>query len=144
MNSTSGISREELVNAGPADVLSSPSQKAEETQSVPPPSPRCQVDRKPAPLPRWLQLLIKASALLNRSRRHGLSDVVVLPFNKVAKLDVRVTEIAAITFVRANTSIPVPESESTKTSKTTFTNAFRSLVHPPYSLLTINANLRSP
>jgi hypothetical protein len=143
MNS-SGISREDPITAGPADMLSSPSQKAQETQSVGPPSPPCHIDRKPLPLPRWLQLRINASAPLNISRRHGPDHVVVIPFNKVAKLNVRVTEIAAINFVRANISIPVPESKSTKIVTTTFTNAFRSLVHSPYSLLTINADLRSP
>ncbi|KAG6355018.1 hypothetical protein INS49_004099 [Diaporthe citri] len=57
----------------------------------------------------WLRLRIKASALLNWSRRHGPYNVVVLPFNKIAKLNVSVTEIAAMNFVRANTSIPVPK-----------------------------------
>lgn len=33
----------------------------------------------------------------------------VLSFNKVAKLNVSVTETAAMNFVRANTSIPVPK-----------------------------------
>ncbi|KAK2611740.1 hypothetical protein N8I77_005064 [Diaporthe amygdali] len=105
MNSPSRMSREDAVTA-------SPRQKAQESQHLPPPSPPplpSEDDRKPSPLPVWLQLRIKASALLNRSRRHGPGNVVVLPFNKIAKLNVSVTEIAAMNFVRANTSIPVPE-----------------------------------
>lgn len=67
---------------------------------------------KPKPLPKWLQLRIKASTLFSRSRRLGTGNVIVLPFNKIAKLDVPASEIAAMRFVRANTSIPIPESES--------------------------------
>lgn len=67
---------------------------------------------QPKPLPKWLQLRIKASTLFSRSRRLGTGNVIVLPFNKIAKLDVPANEIAAMRFVRANTSIPIPESES--------------------------------
>lgn len=70
---------------------------------------------KPKPLPKWLQLRIKASTLFSRSRRLGTGNVIVLPFNKIAKLDVPANEIAAMRFVRANTSIPIPESESSST-----------------------------
>lgn len=144
MNSTSGISSEDPATAGPADVSSSPRQEEEETQPMSPTSPQCRADTRPAPLPRWLQLRIKASTPFNRSHRHGLEHVVMLPFNKVAKLDVHVTEIAALNFVRANTSIPVPESKPTKPSTTTLTDPYPSLIPTPYSLLTMNANLRSP
>lgn len=109
------------------DKLLSPPQKAQESQALPPPAPPREVDREPSPLPKWLQLRIKASALLNRSRRHGPGNVVMLPFNKIAKLDVPVSEVAAMKFVRANTSIPVPESESFKIIMTTLHPHFHSL-----------------
>lgn len=72
---------------------------------------------KPKPLPKWLQLRIKASTLFSRSRRLGTGNVIVLPFNKIAKLDVPASEIAAMRFVRANTSIPIPESKLPKCNK---------------------------
>ncbi|KAL1855216.1 hypothetical protein Daus18300_011217 [Diaporthe australafricana] len=71
-----------------------------------PPGPN---NNKRKPLPRWLHARIKASTLLSRSRRLGTGNVVVLPFNKIAKLGVPANEIAAMRLVRANTSIPVPE-----------------------------------
>lgn len=71
-------------------------------------------ETKPKPLPKWLQLRIKASTLFSRSRRLGTGNVIVLPFSKIAKLDVPANEIAAMRFVRANTSIPIPESESSR------------------------------
>lgn len=74
---------------------------------LPPPAP----ESKRKPLPKWLHARIKASTLLSRSRRLGTGNVIVLPFNKIAKLDVPANEIAAMRFVRANTTIPIPESE---------------------------------
>lgn len=110
MDSASGTPREDPVTSGPTDNLSSPRPEAQESQSLPPP-PLRDSDRDPSPLPRWLQLRVKASWILNRSRRHDPGNVVVLPFNKIAKLNVSVTEIAALNFVGANTSIPVPKSK---------------------------------
>lgn len=119
MNPASEMTREDSIISGPADNLSSPRPEAQESQSLPlplpPPPPLNDSDRDPSPLPRWLQLRVKASWVLNRSRRHEPGNVVVLPFNKIAKLKVSVTEIAAINFVRANTSIPVPKSKLSKT-----------------------------
>lgn len=37
----------------------------------------------------------------------------VLPFKKIAKLDVSAGEIAAMEFVQANTTVPIPKSEFT-------------------------------
>lgn len=65
---------------------------------------------KPKPLPRWLQLRITASTFMRKSRRLGTGNVIVLPLHKIAKLDVPANEIAAMEFVRANTTIPVPKS----------------------------------
>lgn len=120
MDSASGMPREGSVTSGPTDNLSSPRPEAQESQSLPPPvpPPLSDSDRDPSPLPRWLQLRVKASWILNRSRRHDPGNVVVLPFNKIAKLNVSVTEIAALNFVGANTSIPVPKSKLSKTSVT--------------------------
>lgn len=116
------MSREDSVTIAATDELTSPREKSQESQSLPPlplpPLPR-EEDRGPSPLPRWLRLRIKAGALLNWSRRDLPYNVVVLPFNKIAKLNVSVTEIAAMDFVRANTSIPVPESKLSKTRITT-------------------------
>ncbi|KAI3392414.1 hypothetical protein diail_5720 [Diaporthe ilicicola] len=64
---------------------------------------------KPKPLPMWLQLRITASTLLSKSRRLGTGSVIVLPFKKIAKLDVSSGEIAAMEFVRANTTVPIPK-----------------------------------
>ncbi|POS73904.1 hypothetical protein DHEL01_v207700 [Diaporthe helianthi] len=75
------------------------------TPPPPPPPPRT----KRKPLPKWLQLRIKASTFLSRSRELSTGNVIVLPFNKIAKLDVPEGEIAAMRFVRANTTIPIPE-----------------------------------
>lgn len=86
---------------------SPPPSKAPELKSPPISLPRT----KPKPLPKWLRLRIKASTLFSRSRRLGTGNVIVLPFNKIAKLDVPANEIAAMRFVRANTTIPVPESK---------------------------------
>lgn len=66
---------------------------------------------KPKALPRWLQLRITASTLLSRSHRLGTGSVIVLPFKKVAKLDVSAGEIAAMEFLQANTTVPIPKSE---------------------------------
>jgi hypothetical protein len=66
---------------------------------------------KPKPLPRWLQLRITASTLLSRSHRLGTGNVVVLPFKKIAKLDVSAGEIAAMEYVQANTTVPLPKSK---------------------------------
>lgn len=66
---------------------------------------------KPKPLPMWLQLRITASTLLSKSRRLGTGSVIVLPFKKIAKLDVSANEIAAMEFVQANTTVPIPKSE---------------------------------
>ncbi|KAK3319030.1 kinase-like domain-containing protein [Apodospora peruviana] len=63
---------------------------------------------KPNPLPKWLRLRITASILMAGSRRRGPGNVIILPFNKVAKLNVSAGEIAAMEFVRANTTIPIP------------------------------------
>lgn len=121
MNPASEMTTEDSVRSGPADNLSSPRPEAQESQSLPspvPPPPLSDSDRDPSPLPRWLQLRVKASWILNRSRRHEPGNVVVLPFNKIAKLNVSVTEIAALNFVGAHTSIPVPKSKLSKTSVT--------------------------
>lgn len=91
---------------------SSPASRAPEL--VPVPLVALPPHTKPKPLPKWLQLRIKASTLFSRSRRLGTGNVIVLPFNKVAKLDVPANEIAAMRFVRTNTSIPIPESESSR------------------------------
>lgn len=88
---------------------SSPPPKATEPKPIP---IRILPETKPEPLPKWLQLRITASTLFSRSRRLGTGNVIVLPFHKIAKLDVPANEIAAMRFVRANTTIPIPESES--------------------------------
>lgn len=59
------------------------------------------------PLPKWLQVRMAASALL-RGRR-GTGNVTMLPFNKVVKSNVQPNEIAALEYVAANTTIPVPK-----------------------------------
>lgn len=127
------MSREVSATAEATDKPSSPRQKAQESQTLPPlppsPPPLNDADRDPSPLPRWLQLRIKASVLWNRSRRHGPGNVFVLPFGKVAKLNVSVTEIAALSFVRANTSIPVPEGKLTK--------QFITALHTHFSLFSL-------
>ncbi|KAM7201115.1 Protein kinase-like domain containing protein [Rhypophila sp. PSN 637] len=65
---------------------------------------------KPRPLPTWLRLRMAASTLMSPSHRRGAGNVIVLPFNtRVVKLDVRPNEIAAMEFVRANTTIPIPK-----------------------------------
>ncbi|KAH6847688.1 kinase-like domain-containing protein [Chaetomium sp. MPI-CAGE-AT-0009] len=61
------------------------------------------------PLPTALRLRLAASRLIKRSSAFGTDKVIALPFNKVAKLDVPANEIAAMEFVRANTTIPVPK-----------------------------------
>lgn len=89
-------------------------------------------ETKPEPLPKWLQLRITASTLFSRSRRLGTGNVVVLPFNKIAKLDVPANEIAAMRFVRANTTIPIPESESSRYNESsTYTLATPTTINAP-------------
>jgi hypothetical protein len=66
-----------------------------------------QPGRKPKPLPTWIKLRLAATTLVNPS---CVSNIIALPFGKVLKLDVPANEIAAIEFVRANTTIPVPKS----------------------------------
>lgn len=123
MDSQPGMSSGDSVTTGATDKSSSPREKSQAPRSLPPPPlpalPR-EEDRGPSPLPRWQRLRIKASALLNWPRRHGPHNVLVLPLNKVAKLNVSLTEIAAMNFVRDNTSIPVPKSKVSKTSITAF------------------------
>lgn len=64
------------------------------------------------PLPAWLKLRIAAATVVKRSPRYGVGNVIALPFGKILKLDAHANEIAAMEFVRANTTIPVPKSES--------------------------------
>lgn len=66
------------------------------------------------PLPKWLRLRIAASTLVKG--RRGTGNVIMLPCNKVVKLNVPPNEIAALEYVRANTTIPVPKSTLPKVS----------------------------
>ncbi|KAK4151653.1 hypothetical protein C8A00DRAFT_35695 [Chaetomidium leptoderma] len=61
------------------------------------------------PLPTWIKLHIAAGAFVKRASRLGPGNVIVLPFSKILKLNVPANEIAAMEFVRANTTIPVPK-----------------------------------
>ena len=62
------------------------------------------------PLPKWLKLHLAANNFIGRPSRLGVGNVVVLPFGKILKLDAQPNEIAAMEFVRANTTIPAPKS----------------------------------
>lgn len=64
------------------------------------------------PLPTWLKLHLSASNFIGRPSRLGVGNIIVLPFGKILKLDAPANEIAAMEFVRANTTIPVPKSTS--------------------------------
>ena len=66
-----------------------------------------QSGRKLKSLPTWIKLRLAATTLVNPSR---LSNVIALPFGKILKLRAPANEIAAMEFVRANTTIPVPKS----------------------------------
>ncbi|KAK3382377.1 kinase-like domain-containing protein [Lasiosphaeria ovina] len=62
-------------------------------------------------LPAWLQLQIATNSIIfRRSRSQKTEKVVILPLNnRVVKHDVAANEIAAMRFVRDNTTIPVPQ-----------------------------------
>jgi hypothetical protein len=63
----------------------------------------------PNPLPKWLKLRVAAGELVT-ARRNRVDDFN-LPFNKAVKLNVSPNELAAMEYVRANTTIPVPKSK---------------------------------
>ncbi|KAH6856354.1 kinase-like domain-containing protein [Chaetomium sp. MPI-CAGE-AT-0009] len=65
-----------------------------------------QPSRKPKPLPTWIKLRLAAINFINPSR---LTNVIALPFGKILKRNALANEIAALEFVRANTTIPVPK-----------------------------------
>ncbi|KAK3293017.1 kinase-like domain-containing protein [Chaetomium fimeti] len=60
-------------------------------------------------LPTALRLRLAAGRFIKGSSAFGTDKVVALPFNKIAKLDVPTNEIDAMEFVRANTTIPIPQ-----------------------------------
>ncbi|KAK3905578.1 kinase-like domain-containing protein [Staphylotrichum tortipilum] len=61
------------------------------------------------PLPKWLKLHLAASNFVGRPSRLSVGNIIVLPFGKILKFDAPANEIAAMEFVRVNTTIPVPK-----------------------------------
>jgi hypothetical protein len=63
---------------------------------------------KQKPLPTWIKLRLAAINFVSPSRL--ANNIVELPFGKILKLNAPANEVAAMEFVQANTTIPVPKS----------------------------------
>ncbi len=69
------------------------------------------IELKNDTLPSWLRFRIWASRFLYPGRNRGgnRSNIVRLPFGKVAKLWTTINELEAMEYVRQHTSIPIPK-----------------------------------
>lgn len=75
----------------------------ETVTAAPPPT------RTPKPLPAWIKLRLAAINFVNPSRLAN-NNIVELPLGKILKLNAPANEVAAMDFVRANTTILAPKS----------------------------------